>query len=152
MTILDRWCEHPLAQEGKVELVPTEWVYQYWGRDVSPMGDLLNGDLVTLEALWKNLQEEGMHNPLIMRVGLSDKRMRLESGNHRIQLFHAHGVPQIPVTVQLTELCGPNAPNPMTDATLTWDATDELLIKSTSEEYMKPSEVFKSVAQMMEVP
>lgn len=146
MHITPRWKEHELYKAGKIEMIPTEWVWQYWGSDVSPMGDLMDGTLVTLEDLWESLQNEGMYNPLIMRVGVRDKKMRLESGNHRIQLFHKHGIEHIPVTVQVRDECGPHLDDVMTDATQTWDATDELLISEITDEYMKPSQVFKSFA------
>jgi len=148
MTIPDAWTEQPLYKEGKIELVPTEWVWKYWGADVSPEADLMDGTLVDLDGLWHDLLEHGMHEPLIMRVGLTNKKFRLESGNHRIQVLHAHQVPLVPVTVQVREICDPSAPDAMTDATLLFDAADEFLITEVTDAYMKPSEVFRSLARV----
>ena len=147
MVIKPLWKKHPLYSEGKIELVPTDWVWKYWGHDVSPMAELVDGTPVNLDALWENISEEGLHNPLIMRVGLQNKKMRLEAGNHRIQVFHKHGVKMIPVTVQLRDECGPHLSDAMTDATHNFDATCELLISKITAEYMKPSEVFRSLSK-----
>jgi len=82
-----------------------------------------------------------------MRVGIKNKKMRLEAGNHRIQLFHKHGIDMIPVTVQVRDECGPHLGDVMTDASHNFDATDELLISAITTEYMKPSGVFKSLTK-----
>ncbi|MEK7066013.1 MAG: hypothetical protein AAB965_00385 [Patescibacteria group bacterium] len=135
----------PLYKQGVVELVPTSWIWNYWGRDVSPETNLMDGRMVGLDELWENIKSEGLHDPLIMRVGLNNKKFRLESGNHRIQVLHAHGVEMIPLTVQAREECGPHLEDVMTDASHNFDAGDELLISEITREYMKPSEVFRSL-------
>lgn len=112
---------------------------------MTPIADLKDGSLVDLSTLWKNICEEGLHDPLIMRVGIRNKKFRLEAGNHRIQVFHQHSVSMIPVTVQVREECGPHVRDVMTDASHNFDTNDELLISEITEEYMKPSEVFKSL-------
>ncbi|MBI3632051.1 MAG: hypothetical protein HY225_01220 [Candidatus Vogelbacteria bacterium] len=132
------WKGHLLFKQGKIELVPTKWVWHYWGKDVTP---------VDLDALWKGLLLEGMYEPLIMRVGLKNNKFRLESGNHRIQLFHKYGVPMIPVTVQIHDVCGPEEMDQLTDATYYFDAPEGFLITERTDEYMKPSEVFKSLSK-----
>ncbi len=145
--IKPRWKEHQLYTQGVIELIPTDWVWKYYGPDVSPMADLMDGTPADLDALWKNISEEGLYNPLIMRVGIKNKKMRLEAGNHRIQLFHKHGIDMIPVTVQVRDECGPHLGDVMTDASHNFDATDELLISAITTEYMKPSGVFKSLTK-----
>lgn len=146
MEIKPRWKEHPLYEQGKIELVSTDWIWEYWGFDVTPMTNLKDGTIVGLDELWENILEEGLHDPLIMRVGIKNKKMRLEAGNHRIQLFHKHNIKMIPVAVQVRDECGPHLGDVMTDASHNFDATDELMISKITEEYMKPSEVFKSLA------
>lgn len=145
MDIQESWKKHPLYVGGKVELVPTEWVWRYYGPDVSPMTRLKDGTEIDLFGLWQNIIAERLHDPLIMRVGVKNKMMRLEAGNHRIQLFHQDGVPLIPVAVQVREECGPHLGDVMTDASHNFDAAGELLISTIIEEYQKPSEVFRSL-------
>src|ERR1035437_7730943 len=115
--IKESWRNNPLYRDGKVELVPTDWVWKYWGKDVSPMTNLADGTIVDLDGLWKNICKEGLQDPLIVRVGVKNKKFRLEAGNHRIQVLHDNGIEMIPVTVQVQDECGPHVKNVMTDAT-----------------------------------
>lgn len=151
MYIKEKWKEHPLFKQGKIELVPTEWVWKYFGTDVSPEADLMDGTIVTMDELWDNILEFGLFNPLVMRVGIKNGMFRLEAGNHRIQVFHRHGISPIPVTVQVREECGPHVGDVMTDASHNFEAAEgDFLISKITEEYMAPSEVFsalKSVKQ-----
>ncbi len=145
MEIKEEWKNHPLYKQGKVEMVPTEWVWRYWGKDVSPYANLPDGTTVGLEELWENILKEGLRSPLIMRAGLKNKKMRLESGNHRIQVLHQHGIKEVPVAVQVREECGPHLKDVMTDATHNFSAPDGFLVSEITDEYMKPSEVFKEL-------
>ena len=145
MPLKEPWRQHPLFSAGVVELVPTSWVAQYWGSDVSPLTDDADGKPLPLETLWQDILSEGLHDPLIMRVGLKNKKFRLEAGNHRIQVLLKHGMREIPVTVQVREECGPHLSDVMTDASHNFDAGDEFLIDEVTQEYMKPSDVFRSL-------
>ena len=145
MQIKESWKNNTKFDQNKIEMIPTSWLWDYWGRDVSPMADLMDGTPADMDALWENILKEGMHNPLIMRIGLKNKKFRLESGNHRIQLFHQHGVEEVPVIVQVREECGPHVGDVMTDASHNFDFGNEVIVPETAEEYLKPSEVFKSL-------
>lgn len=146
--IKEAWKNHPLYIQGKIELVPTEWVWKYWGQDVSPSADLIDGTIVDLASLWENMITNGLHNPLIMRVGLKSNTFRLEAGNHRIQLLHENGIKLTPVTVQVKEECGPHLKDAMTDATYNFNATDGFLISEITDEFMKPSDVFRDIPKL----
>jgi hypothetical protein len=146
MEVKEEWKNHPLYREGKIELVPTEWVWKYYGTDVSPETDLMDGTIVDMDTLWNNILSVGLHNPLMMRVGLKNKKFRLEAGNHRIQVLRAHGVTLVPLTVQVREECGPHLGDVMTDASHNFDAPEGFLISTITEEYMRPSEVFRAFA------
>ncbi len=138
------WKNHPLYVAGKIELIPTQWVYQYRGEDVSPQSTLVDGTIVPMDELWQNLCDEGMHDPLIMRVGIETRMMRLEAGNHRIQLFHQHNIPFVPLTVQLRNECGPHLEDTMNDGSHNFDARGELILTTIPSEYVAPSEAFRS--------
>lgn len=144
MEIKPVWKEHELTKAGVVEELPLEWVWQYWGKDVTEHIEYEDGTGSYLPGLWDRLLKEGMTDPLIIRVGLENKKMRLESGNHRIQVLRQHGVKTVPVTIQVRNLCGPSAPGPMTDATLNFEWPEEgIKISKMTKEFMAPSEVFK---------
>lgn len=140
------WKKHPLYKQGKIEIIPTSWVWKYRGVDVLPSADLKDGSMVTLDKLWENICREGLYDPFIMRVGLKNKKFRLEAGNHRIQIFYKNNIAMIPVTVQVKEECGPEAKNVMTIGTHNFDSGDEFLISKITDEYMAPSKVFKSLS------
>lgn len=142
--IKESWRNSQLFKDGKVELVPTDWVWKYWGRDVSTKTNLMDGTEVDLDGLWKNICDEGLHDPLIMRIGVRNNKFRLEAGNHRIQVLHSHHILMVPLTVQIQGECGPHVGNVMTDATHNFDYSDNLA-SSKVERYVKPSEVFKSL-------
>ena len=137
MEIPQAWKQHSLYAKGAIELVPTEWLWQYWGTDVSD---------VDFDELWKDLCTNGMQDPLIMRIGTNNKKFRLEAGNHRIQLLHLHNVAFAPLTVQVKEECGPQAPDLMTDATHNFDFGNEVVLPLELKEYMKPSEIFTALS------
>ncbi|MCF7865343.1 MAG: hypothetical protein K9M11_02450 [Candidatus Pacebacteria bacterium] len=150
MYIKELWKNTELYMHGKIELIPTEWVWKYRGADVLPVTDLMNGEVVDLDTLWKNICDEGLHEPFIMRIGIKNRKFRLESGNHRIQLFHKHGIKMIPVTVQVREECGPHVKDVMTRAHHNFDFGEEVLVLEDNvnelDKYIVPSEVFKSLS------
>lgn len=145
MEILEKWKNHPLSQKGLVELVPTDWLFTYRGADVTPETDLKDGSIVDMETLWKNMCAEGLHDPVIIRVGTENKKFRLESGNHRIQVFMKHGIDYIPATVQVQGQCGPDVESVMTNATHNFDFSEEDIFPNLEQGYMKPSAVFKNL-------
>ncbi|MCD5380975.1 MAG: ParB N-terminal domain-containing protein, partial [Candidatus Pacebacteria bacterium] len=147
MKIKVGWKNHDLYKAGLIEMVPTNWVYNHWGTDVTPQAELLDGTPADLDELWENILQDGLGEPLIMRVGILNNKFRLEAGNHRIQLFHKYGVGEIPVVVQVRERCGPEEADVMTDATHNFNNENELLISEITNEYMKPSEVFRSLSK-----
>ncbi len=105
----ESWKNHPLYTQGKVGLLPTEFVYALRGTDVSPTTTLQDGTRVDLEALWVHLVDEGLQEPLMIRVGRNNQSYRLEAGNHRIQVLHAHGVSFVPVTIEVVDECTPHS-------------------------------------------
>jgi hypothetical protein len=145
MEIKAKWKEHPLTKQGVVELVPTNWLHKIYGTNVSPPADLKDGTLVTMETLWENIVEEGLYDPAIIRVGVGNKKFRLESGNHRIQVFKKYGVAYTPATVHIQNECGPHVSNTMTDATHNFDYDDNVIVPQIKEGFLKPSQVFKDL-------
>ena len=103
-------------------------MWRYWGPDVSPNADLMDGTIVTLDELWENILEVGLCNPLIMRVGIVNKKFRLEAGNHGIQMLHKHGIRMTPLTVQVRDECGPHLEDVMTDSSHNFDSPEGLII------------------------
>ena len=145
MEVPPTWMNHPLTIQGSVELVPTDWLFTFRGPDVSPELTIKRGTVVDMESLWESIQKNGLDEPVIMRVGIKNKKFRLESGNHRIQLFKQYGVEYTPATVQIQDYCGPDVQNVMTIATHNFDFTDDIILPDSDNGYVKPSSVFKSL-------
>ncbi len=150
MPITPQWKTHPLTLAGHVELVPTAWLYKYRGSDVTLGVDLLDGTIVDMEKLWQNIQQDGLYDPVIIRVGKENKKFRLESGNHRIQVFKKYGVEFTPATVQVQDICGPEVENVMTDATHNFDFTNDMYTVTFEIGYTKPSAVFKNLTSQVQ--
>jgi len=147
MEIIPKWKNHPLTKQGVVELVPTKWLYTLYGPDVTPQADLMDGTLVDLETLWENVLQDGLHEPLIIRVGKTNKKFRLESGNHRIQVFFQHGVEYTPATVQIQNECGPHVDNVMTNASHNFSFQEKIDLATVAIGYAKPSTIFPELQQ-----
>ena len=145
MLLNPKWKTHPLTLAGHVELVPTDWLYQYRGEDVTAGIDSKDGTTLDIESLWQNIQQDGLYDPVIIRVGKENKKFRLEAGNHRIQVFKKYGLEFTPATVQVQDNCGPEVENVMTDATHNFDFTEDFTTKAFEIGYMKPSVIFKSL-------
>jgi ParB-like nuclease domain len=145
MHIIPTWKDHPLTKQGVVELVPTDWLYTYRGQDVTPETETKDGTVVTLATLWENITKEGLHDPVIIRVGKDNQKFRLEAGNHRIQILHQHGVPFTPATVQVENWCGPDAKNVMNTGTHNFDFPYPDILIGVPNGYAKPSSIFKDL-------
>jgi hypothetical protein len=143
--IKETWKSHPLFESGKIELIPTDVIARFRGVDVSEKTTLKDGTEVDMDALWENILAEGLHDPVIIRVGIQNKMMRLEAGNHRIQLYQQHHIPFIPTTVQLRDECGPHVSDTMNDGSHNFDASGDLLLDSIPEEYVRPSEALRGM-------
>lgn len=139
----EAWRENKDFDQSKIELLPIEWVWQWRGTNPSKMIDL-DGESVDLDGLWEKIKINGILVPLIIRVGMENKKFRLETGNHMIQVLKQYGIEKVPVTVQVRDICGPEAVDVMTEATHNFDWGDEVVISERTSEYMKPSEVFRS--------
>jgi len=142
MEIKPAWKDHPLTKQGYVELISTDWLYNIRGQDVSPLADLKNGSLVDIDTLWENIVAEGLHDPVVIRVGTKNRKYRLESGNHRIQVLKKYGVLFTPATVQVQEDCGPQSPDIMTDANHNYELSEKISGSDLKIGYMKPSTIF----------
>jgi hypothetical protein len=142
MLIIPKWKDHPLTKKGVVELVPTDWLFQYRGPDVTPETEIKDGTIVTVDELWENITQEGLYDPVIIRVGKDNQKFRLEAGNHRIQVLFKHGVLFTPATVEIQSICGPHVENTMTNASHNFTFPTNSTLAQLHFGYAKPSEVF----------
>lgn len=95
-------CAPCLAREdlaGKVEIVSLEWLMEM--ADPSPsdevdLGADRAGSLVTAQELARDIKKRGLLEPLVVAVGMSTGRARLEGGNHRARILMEMGMLHAP--------------------------------------------------------
>lgn len=97
--LFSRTFEHPVLG-ALAEWVPTAWLADLANPTPSDTTDLGTWrpcePLVGLDALFADLREKGMRDPLILGVGRVSRRVRLEAGNHRVRVLLAQGVEFVP--------------------------------------------------------
>ncbi len=144
----ESWKNHPLYTQGKVGLMPTELVYRMRGVDVSPTTTLEDGTRVDLEALWARLVDEGLREPLIIRVGRDNQSFRLEAGNHRIQVLHAHAIPLMPVTIEIVDVCTPHSATSRNDGSHLFPLPPGALKPNLANGFYAPDDAFVFVPKV----
>lgn len=87
--------KHPVVGQY-VEWVPVSWLAAMMNPEADDRTDLgtwaPEAELVTLDKLYADMLVRGMRDPFIVGVGRNDRRVRLEAGNHRVQVLQQKGV------------------------------------------------------------
>ena len=91
-----RYEDHPWSLSGSVCQVPIEWLMQFSHPSPSDFTDLVNGELLHQDEVWKDILKNGMLEPLLFVINKKSKTMRLESGNHRVRVAYADGYTHLP--------------------------------------------------------
>ena len=94
-----RWETHPWNDYGLVKLFPTEFLKKYSNKTPSKYTNMSSGEIVKQEKVWADILENGMDEPMQLIIGTKDKTLRLESGNHRINMALKHGITHLPTVV-----------------------------------------------------
>jgi len=92
-----------------------------------------------MEALKKDIQENGLNNPLIVNVGADSRTAKLGEGNHRLQALKELGYTHAPVRISVGQKWGSELNNS--------GLIDGLLIPEKGKYFKseaKPSEVFRT--------
>lgn len=84
---------------GKVEIVSLEWLIEM--SDPSPsdevdLGADKAGSMVSSQDLARDVKKRGLLEPLVVAVGMSTGRARLEGGNHRVRILLEMGMLHAP--------------------------------------------------------
>lgn len=84
---------------GKVEIVSLEWLIEM--SDPSPsdevdLGADKAGSIVSAQELARDIKKRGLLEPLVVAVGMSTGRARLEGGNHRVRILLEMGLLHAP--------------------------------------------------------
>jgi hypothetical protein len=76
--------------KDQTEIVSLEWLMEMANPNPSETTNLgadKPGSVVSLADLGKDMKKRGLREPLVIAVGLSSGRARLEAGNHRVKVL-----------------------------------------------------------------
>ena len=99
---LEPWRYHPWNDSQQVELISVDLLLNFCNPSPTTETDLYNGEVCDQEIVWENILEEGMYEPLMLRINPYLSEIRLESGNHRVRLAKKYGVTHLPVASFIT--------------------------------------------------
>ena len=96
--IRNGWAKTQLGLYGQlIEMIPVVWLDKLNNLHPSPMTNLFGSDkLVSLADLWKNIQEIGMQDPILLHVCQVSGFARVEAGNQRIEIARLMGESHLP--------------------------------------------------------
>lgn len=87
------------------ELIPVRLAAALRNPKPAPTTNLEDGTLVDMPKLWADICQNGLRDPVILRIGLESRTWRLDVGNHRILVLAAHGVRVVPAVCVLGRHC-----------------------------------------------
>ncbi len=79
-----------------VQLLPVSLISQWRNPEFSPNDD---------QALVDDIEQHGIIEPLVLGVGVWSRRIRLDTGNHRIYLCPEMGIEELPVIARVWNYC-----------------------------------------------
>jgi len=94
------WLNHPLSVYGTVEEVPVSFldiIKNPFSKDFTNESNESNV-ILHQNKVFDDIELNGMDEPFIVRIGYSDKTIRLESGNHRIKVAIERGYTHMPIS------------------------------------------------------
>ena len=155
------WCDLPVARIRNgwsntqlglygdiIEMLPVRWLDRLNNPVPQEYTNLLDCDiLVSLDDLWKNIQETGLHDPVLLNVCEPTGIGRVEAGNQRVEMAKRQGETYLP-TVCLISFKPVISP---LNGTHVFDVRDDLVIPiatAGTERLVAPSSVFRSIAEM----
>lgn len=92
--------EHPLLG-SKTQWVPALWLLQLANQEVSESTNTAGADgqpdrLIKQAELFESIRVHGMRDPFLLGVGRFSRKVRLEAGNHRVQVLLGKGIIYVP--------------------------------------------------------
>jgi hypothetical protein len=120
--------------------MPVQLLTQWKNPTPSPNDDL---------ALMEDISKNGILEPIILGVGVYSRKVRLDTGNHRIYLLPRMGMTHLPVVCRVWNYCTFNNGN----GDHSFDCP-EISVKQgwiEKEYYARPSDVIDIMALMLKI-
>lgn len=103
MVFTEHWKNHKNAD--LIQLIPTEWIKKFRNTEASEIGETLGHKKINnLDSFYSHLLLEGLYEPLKMIVDFVPN-MKLEEGNHRIQVAMKYNIKYMPLIVEVVDDC-----------------------------------------------
>lgn len=84
------------GDKSLIQNMPIQIAIKWACKTPSPTNDL---------ALMEDLMTNGFKDPLILGVGIYSRKVRLDTGNHRIHLAPRLGMTHVPVVARVSNYC-----------------------------------------------
>lgn len=123
-----------------IQQMPVQLLTQWKNPTPSPNDDL---------ALMEDISKNGILEPIILGVGVYSRKVRLDTGNHRIYLLPRMGMTHLPVVCRVWNYCTFNNGN----GDHSFDCP-EISVKQEwieKEYYARPSDVIDIMALMLKI-
>jgi hypothetical protein len=88
-----------------VESVPTDFLWSIRDDEVGSTTGDGRGNTWTMDELEADIEQNGFKEPLLITVGMQDRRIRLERGNHRIVVAKRLGLERVPAVCIVKRTC-----------------------------------------------
>tara|TARA_B100000700_G_scaffold331722_1_gene467529 strand:+ start:12447 stop:12920 length:474 start_codon:yes stop_codon:yes gene_type:complete len=97
------WKKHPWNVAKQIEQISTHFLLNIANKESTNYTDLLSGDIVHQNKVWYDIKNNGMQEPLLIRINPKTKEVRLESGNHRIKTAIKDNFTHLPCAIFITK-------------------------------------------------
>lgn len=100
-------------------------------------------------ALMEDISKNGMQDPIVLGVGIWSRKVRLDTGNHRIYLLPRMGMTHLPVVARVWNYCSFTNGN----GDHSFDCPEITVKKEWLEKeyYAKPSDVIDIMALLLKI-
>lgn len=100
---IKKWKKHPWNVGNQTEEVSVHFLNKIRNKKATTETDDLDGFIKDQVTIFNNIEKEGMRDPLLIVISLKHKTIRLESGNHRIQVAIDKGYTHLPVATLIIQ-------------------------------------------------
>lgn len=133
-----------------IEMIPTKWLLGISNPNPTGYSDLKDGSVVYMDKLYQDMLENGMSDPLVLGVGVSTNRVRLESGNHRVRIFDSKGINLIPAVALVKTSSITSKGNGEHIGSL-MELNKYFISNNNINTYMKPSDIINNIPNEIDV-
>ena len=84
------------GDQSLIQMMPIQMILPWASKSPSPNDDL---------ALMEDIMQNGVKDPVILGVGVYSRKVRLDTGNHKVYLAPRLGMTHLPVVARVSNYC-----------------------------------------------